>query len=312
MCLGLTSGVSVITDDGAHHRVASGLISNSGPGGFFATGADGLSRNDDGRLFTVVTGCPQLTSHLPPGAFDPSLLSAATDQLGQVVALNNDGGFSPIAGVGAFDWNWSSTHTDLVPSQFPDCNPYGILAGEHEKWVVDAASNTLDRVSPDGTVEVVAFFPNPPASDAVPTCVAQGPDGALYVGELTGGGNKPGSSVVWRVDPSDEHPTPTMWATGLTAVTGCGFADGTFYATEFSTLGLDQAAPGTGAVVRVEPHSTEPDVVTSGLSFPNGFATDGVNLYLSNWSTSPAVIPPGAPPFQPGEVVRISLHEHDN
>ena len=98
-----------------------------------------------------------------------------------------------------------------------------------------------------------------------------------------------------------------MWATGLTAVTGCGFVQGTFYATEFSTLGLDNAAPGTGAVVRVAPNSTTPETVVDGLSFPNGFLGSGASIYVSNWSVSPAVIPPGGPPFQPGEVVRIHI-----
>ena len=82
-----------------------------------------------------------------------------------------------------------------------------------------------------------------------------------------------------------------MWASGLTAVTGCGFADGKFYATEFSTLGLDNAAPGTGAVVRVSAHSTSPTLVADGLSFPNGFAAHGNSIYVSNWSVAPAVIP---------------------
>jgi hypothetical protein len=81
----------------------------------------------------------------------------------------------------------------------------------------------------------------------VPTCVDRGPDGALYIDELTGGGNAPGASVVWRYDVATGGLT--KWATGLTAVTGCGFGkDGRFYATEFSTSGLDNAAPGTGAV----------------------------------------------------------------
>jgi sugar lactone lactonase YvrE len=113
---------------------------------------------------------------------------------------------------------------------------------------------------------------------------------------------------VWRFDTNKDKLDPKPWATGLTAVTGCGFGtDGAFYATEFSTLGLDHAAPSTGAVVRVPANSTSPITVVSGLSFPNGFAASDDALYVSNWSTSPAVIPPGGPPFQPGEVVRIGL-----
>jgi hypothetical protein len=312
-CVGLTSGVSVISEHGAHHRVVSGLLSISDTGGVFATGADGLSRTDEGGLSTVMTSCPQQLDQIPPGKFPAPLVAAAKAQAGQVIKIKREGKFETTAGVGKFDWNWSLTHKNLVPGQFPDCNPYGILASEHGSWVVDAATNTLDRVSSHGKIKIVVFFPNPPSSDAVPTCLDRGPDGALYVGELTGGGNKPGASVVWRVDTREEHPTPTVWATGLTAVTGCGFADGKFYATEFSTLGLDNAAPGTGAVVSVRAHSTTPTVVAGGLSFPNGFAARGNTLYVSNWSVAPAVIPAGAPPFlRPGEVVRIQTHDQDD
>ena len=307
ICLGLTSGVSVINANGTHHEIVSGLASVSGDGGFFATGADGLSRSHDGRLSTIITSCPQQIDGLPPGVFDPSVVRTARHQAGRIIDIGRNGNITVGAGVGRFDWNWSGRHTDLVPGQFPDCDPYALLAGTRTTWVVDAASNTLDSVSPQGHIEVVAFFPNPASSDAVPTCVDRGPDGALYVGELTGGGNVPGSSVVWRVDTSKPHPTPTMWAGGLTAVTGCGFVGGTFYATEFSTLGLDNAAPGTGAVVRVAPNSTAPETVVDGLSFPNGFLGSGSSIYVSNWSVSPAVIPAGGPPFQPGEVVRIHI-----
>jgi hypothetical protein len=311
LCPGLTGGISIINPGGAHHRIVSGLASISDQGGLFATGPDGLSRNEDGGLYTVMTSCPQQADQLPPGNFTPALLAALKAQLGQVMKIRTNGQLRATAGVGKFDWNWSAKHTNLVPGQFPDCNPYGILADEHGQWVVDAASNTLDHVTSDGDIEIVAFFPNPPASDAVPTCVDRGPDGALYIGELTGGGNQPGASVVWRVDTRKEHPTPTMWASGLTAVTGCGFVNGQFYATEFSTLGLDNSAPGTGAVVRVPPHSKSPIVVADKLDFPNGFATQGGNIYVSNWSISPAVVPPG-PPFKPGEVVKISLHQGDD
>jgi hypothetical protein len=311
-CLGLTGAVSVISEGGAHHRIVSGLFSVSDTGGMFATGPDGLSRTNEGALFTVMASCPQQLSQLPAGAFDPAVLAGAKAQAGQVIRVRRHGKFETTAGVGTFDWEWSTTHTNLVPGQFPDCNPYGILASEHGQWVVDAATNTLDRVSSDGKVKIVAFLPNPPSSDAVPTCLDRGPDGALYIGELTGGGNKPGASVVWRVDTRQEHPRPTVWASGLTAVTGCGFAHGKFYATEFSTLGLDNAAPGTGAVVRVSAHSNSPTVVADGLSFPNGFAARGSSIYVSNWSVSPAVVSTGGPPFKPGEVVRIRIHGGDH
>jgi hypothetical protein len=113
--------------------------------------------------------------------------------------------------------------------------------------------------------------------------------------EFENQGDPPGSASVWRFAPREDNPL-TKWATGLTAVTGCGFGpDGEFYATEFSTLGLDNAAPNTGEVVRVPSHSTSPATVADGLSFPGGFASgsDG-SLYVSNWSIAPATTGMGA------------------
>jgi hypothetical protein len=284
-CVGFTSGISQITASGVR-RVVTGLVSAASPAGTAATGIDGLSAQG-GRLFGIETESSDIVPAGPNPFLSPSTVSMARAQLGHLIEARPSGVWSSTADVGHTDFMWSGAHSDLVPGQFPDANPYAVLATPGVEWVIDAGSNTLDEVQANGSVTVVAFFPNPPSSDAVPTCIDRGPDGALYVGELTGGGNAPGASVVWRVVPGQ---APAVWATGLTAVTGCGFgADGQFYAVEFSTLGLDNAAPFTGAVVRVAPHSTAPAVVAGGLSFPNGFAAgaDG-SLYFSNWSIMPA------------------------
>jgi hypothetical protein len=304
ICPGLTGAISVASKTGpGHSRIVSGLASLSDTGGVAATGPDGISRNADGSLFTVMTSCPQQVRGVPPGVFPQSLVDSVAAQVGRVLKVEGPNRFSAKGNVGAHDWAWSLDHTNLVPGQFPDCNPYGILTEGQTHWVVDAATNTLDRVLPNGNVAITTFFPNPRSSDAVPTCLDRGPDGAFYVGELTGGGNGPGASRVWRVVPGQK---PTVWATGLTAVTGCGFVNGQFYATEFSTLGFESFMPFTGAVVRVAPHSTKPVVVAKGLSFPNGFASEGNAIWVSNWSISPASPPPGSG-LQPGSIVRIDL-----
>ena len=233
----------------------------------------------------------------------PGVEAKAKKQIGRLIVGHTGGGWNATANVGDRDYIWSSHHKRFVPGQFPDANPYGVLATGGSILVVDAGSNTIDRVTPANRVHVLRFIPNPPASDSVPTCLDKGPDGAIYIGELTGGGNAPGASVVWRYAPATN--SLTKWATGLTAVTGCGFGhDGKFYATEFSALGLDNAAPGTGRVVRVPAHSTKPVTVIGGLSFPGGFAAgpDG-SLYVSNWSIATANAAGGAPT---GSVVRIT------
>ena len=311
LCPGLTSAISVITEGGAHHRIVSGLASVSDQGGFFATGADGLSRNGEGGLSTIITSCPQQVDTFPPG-IDPSILAKVKAQAGRVIKVEDDGQFETAASVGRFDWNWSLTHKNLVPGQFPDCNPYGILAGEHDQWVVDAATNTLDHVTSDGEVEIVAFFPNPPSSDAVPTCLDRGPDGALYIGELTGGGNKPGASGCL----AGRHPQGAPDADGVgERVDGCHrmrVRGRKVLRHRVLDVGARQRGPRHRCRRAVPAHSKSPIVVADGLSFPNGFAANQSNIYVSNWSVSPAVIPAGGPPFKPGEVVRISLHHEDN
>ncbi|HEX8854486.1 MAG TPA: ScyD/ScyE family protein [Thermoleophilaceae bacterium] len=299
-CFGFSSGISRVNiQAGRSHRVVSGLASTAEETGSSATGVDGISFLGNGSMFGIMAGSRDA---IPPG------LSAATttklqQQAGRLIRVTPGRGVRFGADVGHEDFTWSAAHGDLVPGQFPDANPYGVLALPGATWVVDAGSNTIDRIDARGKVHVVAFIPNPPSSDAVPTCIDRSRHGVLYVGELTGGGNQPGASVVWRFTPRGHKLT--QWATGLTAVTGCGFAhNGKFYATEFSTAGLDNAAPGTGAVVRVAPHSTSPRTVVSNLNFPGGFAAGGDgSLYVSNWSISPA----GGGEMPSGEVLRIAL-----
>ncbi len=300
-CVGFTSAVTRI-DIAGHkkHRVLSGLFSIAGPDGSAATGVDGLSSRGS-TLYGIETGS---SLSIPPGLPVPAaVISKVKKQIGRLIVGHTWGGWKATANMGDRDYVWSSNHKKFVPGQFPDANPYGVMATGSSILAVDAGSNTLDRISPQNVVHVLRFIPNPPASDSVPTCLDRGPDGAIYIGELTGGGNAPGASSVWRYVPQTN--SLTKWATGLTAVTGCGFdRNGRFYAVEFSANGLDNAAPGTGWVVRVPAHSTKPVPVIGGLSFPGGFAAanDG-SLYVSNWSIATSNPAGGAPT---GSVVRIT------
>jgi hypothetical protein len=299
-CVGFTSGISKI-DGSSAKRVVDGYASSAGKEGAAAVGIDGVSVLGDWRAFGV-EALSQFA--VPPAGLAKTTAEKAKEQLGRLFEFT-PGHAKTIADVGGFDFKWSEEHKSLVPEQFPDANPYAVLATGDGEWVIDAASNTVDWVSNSGKVKVVAFIPNPekggkPVSDAVPTCVAKGPDGALYVGQLTGGGNGPGAANIWRVEPWDGDVE--KWATGLTAITGCGFdTDGDFFAVEFSTLGFETFAPETGALVRVPPHSKSPITVVSKLSFPNGFAARPHQIYVSNWSIAPAAGTHG----HTGEVLRI-------
>ncbi len=297
-CIGFTSGISRLDSSGVHH-VVNGLLSVSEGGGFGATGVDGISFFGS-SVYAIEMGN---TANVPPSGFSPATIAKAKAEIGRLGVFTTSGGHV-VADVGDFDHKWTEEHVSLAPENFPDANPYAVLAGSFGELVADAASNTLDFVSPSGHVQVLTFFPaaksSKPEADAVPTCLAKGPDGAIYIGELAGATAPVGSSVVWRWTPGHE---PTVWASGLTSVTGCGFAaDGQFYAVEFSTKGLIEATPGSGAVVRVPPHSTSPTTIVSGLSFPGGFAAAGNAGYVSNWSIAPGNS--GGGPT--GEVLKIT------
>jgi hypothetical protein len=132
-----------------------------------------------------------------------------------------------------------------------ESNPYGLaVLPNGDALVADAAGNDIIRVTPNGVATTLATFdvetvstdhltPEqreafglPPdvtelPAEAVPTSVAIGPDGFVYVGELKGFPFRPGSSHVWRIDPNANgvvcsvtapEPGCTVAVSGLTAI----------------------------------------------------------------------------------------------
>ena len=301
-CIGLTGSVDLVTRYGVK-RIVTGLISGSGPGGIAAEGPVSVSRGPGGGLY----GLFGLNSHVvpPAGAIPAYLRAAALAQLGHLVLVQHDGSVRDVSDVGDQDWTWTNSHRDLAPNDYPDANPNAVLYSGGHRYVADAGANLLVEVKRGGAAKVLAFFPVPPGSpnDSVETCVARGPDGALYVGELLGGTHAPGNARIWRVVPGH---APKVWATGLTTVQGCGFGhDGAFYATEFQTGGLDATNP-AGDVVRIDRYGHRTHLGVGKLFNPSGFAagSDGA-IYVSNCSIAPAggmgpkLCPTG------GQVVRI-------
>jgi sugar lactone lactonase YvrE len=305
-CIGLTGSFDLVTKHGVK-RLVTGLISGAGEGGVAAEGPVSVSRGPNGSFY----GLFGLSSHeVPPkGAIPGYLRAAALAELGRLVRVSHHHSIRVVSDVGDQDWAWTNTHRYLAPKDFPDANPNAVLYSHGHRYVIDAGANTLVDVHRNGAAKVIAFFPVPKGSqsDSVPTCVARGPDGALYVGELLGGFYSPGHARIWRVVPGH---APKVWATGLSTVQGCGFGhDGAFYATEFQTGGLDEGptANPAGDVVRIDRHGHRTHLGVGKLFFPSGFAAgrDG-SIYVSNCSIAPAG---GLGPQlckNGGQVVRIS------
>ena len=275
---GSGSGTPHVGFDGAIHEIANpesahpttttvlgGLLSLSSPEGD-VIGVDGISAHGNGGIFAIMGESPNATGQA--GA-------------GQLLKVTSGGQAKTVADVGGIDYAWSAANASLVPDQFPDANPYGILALPGREYVVDAGSNTLDVVLADGTVQVLAFFPNNSTSDATPTCVAMGPDGALYVGTLSlveSFFNGP-SAKVYRIDPATlSSGSVTMvgpsaeWATGLEPINGCAFGpNGALYVSELFTsvsFGPNGLQPSGGDVIKIPFASPATHVSLTGGTLP--------------------------------------------
>lgn len=204
-----------------------------------------------------------------------------------------------------------------LPGEKPyDSDPYDVVAYRGGFVVADAAANDLLEVSTYGTIRVLARFPalaeqapagligNPTPitikAQAVPTSVAVGPDGALYVGLLRGIPSDPGTAQIYRVVPGQQ---PTIWARGLTAVTAIAFdSQGRLLATEYSTGGLLAPTTVPGALVRINANGqTVTTLPVSGLYQPTGVAVGpGGTIYVSNYGASTATA------SHPGELLKIT------
>jgi sugar lactone lactonase YvrE len=197
---------------------------------------------------------------------------------------------------------------ELNPAGGPiDSNPYGVLAEPGVRYVTDAGANALLAVWSSGHIETVAVFPKvswnpipglppfPNPADPVPTTVARGPDGALYVGLLTGVPFAPGAASVYRVVPGE---APTEFVGGFKAITDLAFDDdGNLYVLEHSTGG-PFFSPNTGKLTRVAPPPALTKAeVRSGLNRPTSVAVgpDGA-IFVTNNGVFPGI----------GEVLKIT------
>lgn len=169
-----------------------------------------------------------------------------------------------------------------------ESHPYHLVGGpDGNLWVADAGANTLLKVDPTtGDVEVVTVFeglpsplPNPnrggaQESDPVPTAVAFGPDGTMYVSFLPGFPFLPGSAKVVQVTPDGDV---SDYATGLTMLTDLvAGPDGNLYAVQIGVFTEEGPVPNSGTILRVHEGDAS-EVVVDGLSFPTGigFNADG-------------------------------------
>ncbi|WP_152815344.1 ScyD/ScyE family protein [Georgenia subflava] len=327
-CLGDTGAIGKL-DDHRHRRdpatavrtVVDGLPSLAAPGGGGAIGVTDVSFDHRGRLFTTIGlgGDPELRETVLAG-------EEVAEHLATVNWVNlRRGTVHEIADLGDFE-----AETNLHPFA-PDTNPYSLVSGRHGHLVTDAGANTLLHVSRRGEIEAQYVFQDelvtvPPAAggdgtaqlpaQAVPNSVVRGPDGAYYIGQLTGFPFAPGAATVWRWVPGSD---PEVYADGFTHIIDLAFTeDGDLLVLQIARDSLlnafGPAGDWTGALFLVpkgEPDEKHELFVddegnpltdeTGGplLFAPAGLAVDDDHVYLSN----KGIVPRG------GEILRFEIDD---
>lgn len=269
------------------------LISEQGSGRIVRLGADGA-------VSVVVDGITSGPYVDPTGETVTAGAAYAIDTPdGGIAFLTNgpecfcfwlkpaDGEPKLVADLGLYEKE-HNTDGDMLPDGSGpelDSNPYALAIDPAGGFFIsDAAANAILRVTEDGTITPYAVFadrPNPlvgkvggPTMQTVPTAIAVGPDGALYVGSLTGFPFPPGGAEIYRLADGDNDGDAVdageveVFATGLTGIVSMAFdKDGSLLVGEFST---NQLAQEPGRIVRVRNGAIEP--VAAPLVSPTGLA----------------------------------------
>jgi sugar lactone lactonase YvrE len=261
---------------GRQSRVLEGLESHALPDGSSACCTNDISFNGVGGAY--------ITQGLGGDEAWKAAFGATT--LGSVIKMAASGRWKKVADILHHETTQNPAGGAI------DTNPFGVLAEPGGLLVVDAGGNSLLSVAPNGRVETVAVFPTqpnptpvgPPVVEAVPTAVARGPDGALYVGQLTGFPFVQGLAKIYRLLPGH---APVVHCGGFKTIMDLAFGtDGSLYVVENATGGLF-FAPNTGQVTRVAPDCSR-TTVASGLNRPTAVAVgaDG-SIYVTNNGVSP-------------------------
>jgi len=272
VCFGRTGAITRITD-GHQRRILQGLPSvAAGP----TAAAPGTQADGPHDILFERSGRGIATIGL--GA-DPRLrasLGAGGGGLARLLRFRLGGG-------AAFAENLGDFEEDSNPAGGTvDSNPFGIARLGSTVVVADAGANGVLTVD-DGTISSLVVFENrvvpgpggaPMPMQPVPTSVAEGPDGALYVGQLTGFPFPVGGANVYRVTPGN---APEVFENGFTNIIDIAFdRAGALYVLEISHNGLRSGNP-VGALIRVAPDGARTELFPGALIAPGGMtiARDG-------------------------------------
>ena len=174
-CAGLTGSIDRVGANGVT-RIVKGLISVGGPDGTGAEGMVAVSASG-GHVYGQFAGN---TDRLPGAPLPAFLVRPRCAGWGS--SAGSSAASSP-AGVGDHDFAWAARSQYLVPEQFPDSNPNGVLVAGGEQLVRRRRRQHPRRgrgQRPESRVLTFLGSLTNPVTDSVPTCAARA--SAIYVG----------------------------------------------------------------------------------------------------------------------------------
>lgn len=293
-CSGMTGSIGAYKD-GAYTQVVTGLASFDDAGE--SMGPGDVVVDPDGHLEITMNA----------GSNRADLLPQYAAQYGYVLHIAEDGTITTVADFAGYEAANNPDSAD--PGSGIDSDIYGMVRHpDGTLYVVDAGGNVLYMVGDDGELTVASIFhatmvpapvdpaasPDPAATpamipmQAVPTGVTVGPDGDLYVAQLTGVPFPKGGASVFRVPAGGGEAE--VYASGFSAIQDVAFGpDGTLYVLEYTHNGLTSGDP-TGGLWAVPAGGGEAVLIaTDPLVMPGALAVDGNGtIFVTNHSMGKA------------------------
>ena len=279
-CYGASGAITRIVAPGVQGRILAGLPSVAGPTGAEATGPHDIGFGFGRAFVTVGSGG------------DPALLApfkAAGINLASLLMISYTGQITPIADFGAYE---SANNPAGGPI---DTNAYGLEVLATRAVIADAGGNSLLQIDASLALSTLAVFANRTVPgpggmgtvemEAVPTAIAEGPDGSLYVGQLTGFPFPAGGARVYRVPAGGG--APTIVAEGFTNIIDIAIGpDGAAYVLEHDANSL-LVAGSVGRLTKIGPFGLRTELATGLLTAPGKMTVGPDNsVYVTVNSTS--------------------------
>ena len=294
VCYGETGAITRVWK-GVQERIVEGLPSLAGPDGGTAIGPNDISHQGvGGALVTIGLGN------------DPSVRDTELAPVGHGFGI-----MIQVSASGAIKFAFDVAAHELAENPEPahvDSNPYSVVNLPGGAVVADAGANAVLWVDQSGEILTMEVFgpelvPAPPflglppgakiPMEAVPNCVAQGPDGSIFVGQLTGFPFPVGGAKVYRLLPGGGRE---VVSDGFTNIVDIDLDDdGNLYVLEYARYSM-LSGNLTGALTKVAPDGTKVELASQGLVAPTSVAVgpDGAP-YVSNFGIFPDI----------GTVVRV-------